>query len=393
LSLGYITRIETHAGRQEPRGQGLELRTDGHGAIRAKAGLLISTEARPQAQAHITDMAETTGRLSQSDELQDSLGQAALQATAQTAGDQDEVVKALKADSLSLKGQALKGQGATPSKGEFAEFQAPHLTIASPAGIQTTAQGNTHFSSTEHMALTSGGHTSVSTGKSWLVSAKNAVRLFAHKLGMKLVAAQGDIDITALKDSINLLAKLNITHTANRISIMAKEEVLINGGTSFTKWSAAGIEHGTQGVWKHQVGGSSVTGPKSAPGPTLPEPVTLAEVEIKHRLALNLNSHADGAQRFAHEPYELYKGGACIDQGMTDEAGGLVVEDHRLGTPAYRVKLKNDTWVEVNVNAELERTNALQQRANQGFRGVQGGGQGSSSYGHDDEAADDDIQA
>ncbi|MEB0014914.1 type VI secretion system Vgr family protein, partial [Glaciimonas sp. Gout2] len=59
LSLGHITRIEDHAGRKESRGQGFELRTDGHGAIRAKNGLLISTESRPNASRHITDLGET----------------------------------------------------------------------------------------------------------------------------------------------------------------------------------------------------------------------------------------------------------------------------------------------------------------------------------------------
>lgn len=63
LSLGHITRIEDNAGRKDERGEGFELRTDGHGAVRAKDGLLITTEARGNAAAHITDMGETVGRL------------------------------------------------------------------------------------------------------------------------------------------------------------------------------------------------------------------------------------------------------------------------------------------------------------------------------------------
>jgi type VI secretion system secreted protein VgrG len=55
LSLGHITRIEDHQGRKDPRGEGFELRTDGHGVVRAKDGLLISTEGRAKAQAHAKD--------------------------------------------------------------------------------------------------------------------------------------------------------------------------------------------------------------------------------------------------------------------------------------------------------------------------------------------------
>jgi len=38
LSLGHIGRIEDTAGRKDDRGQGFELRTDGHGALRAARG-------------------------------------------------------------------------------------------------------------------------------------------------------------------------------------------------------------------------------------------------------------------------------------------------------------------------------------------------------------------
>lgn len=46
LSLGYITRIAGHAGRQDERGKGFELRTNWWGAIRAGLGLLITTYCR-----------------------------------------------------------------------------------------------------------------------------------------------------------------------------------------------------------------------------------------------------------------------------------------------------------------------------------------------------------
>ncbi len=73
LSLGHIARIEDNAGRKEPRGEGFELRTDGHGVLRAKDGLLVTTEGRPNAQAHLTDMGETVARLTQGRDLHESL--------------------------------------------------------------------------------------------------------------------------------------------------------------------------------------------------------------------------------------------------------------------------------------------------------------------------------
>ncbi|CAN7544896.1 type VI secretion system Vgr family protein [Variovorax paradoxus] len=260
LSLGHIGRIDDVTGRRDDRGQGAELRTDGHGALRAGQGLLLSTEARPNAQGHITDMPETVARLTQGRDLHESLSQAAQAAKAHETGDQDEVAKALKAQN-----DAIKGSGGDKAHGLFPEFQEPHLTLASPAGIQTTTQGSTHIVSGEHTAITSGAHTSVATGNSFLVSAKNAVRLSAARAGIRMTAAKDDIDITAMKASINALAKLNIKMEANRITITARDEVLINGGSSYTRWNANGIESGTNGVWRAHAASHSMVGPKSLP--------------------------------------------------------------------------------------------------------------------------------
>ncbi|WP_309927396.1 type VI secretion system Vgr family protein [Variovorax paradoxus] len=260
LSLGHVGRLDDVTGRKDDRGQGAELRTDGHGALRAGQGLLLSTEARPNAQGHITDMAETTARLTQGRDLHESLGQAAQAAQAHEAGDQDEVARALKAQN-----DAIAGSGGDKAHGLFPEFQEPHLTLASPAGIQATTAGSTHLVSGEHTAITSGAHTSVAAGNSFLVSAKEAVRLSAAKAGIRVTAAKADIDITAMKASIHALAKLNIKMEANRITITARDEVLINGGSSYTRWSADGIESGTNGAWRAHAASHSMVGPKSLP--------------------------------------------------------------------------------------------------------------------------------
>ena len=270
LSLGHITRIEDNAGRKDPRGQGFELRTDGHGAIRAQDGLLITTEARRNAHAHILDSAETLARLTGSREQHESLSEAAQQAEAHRAGDQDEVAKALQAQN-----DAIKGRGGNHADGQFPELAQPHLVLASPAGIESTTAQSTHVASEQHNALTSGGHTSIAAGKSFLVSVKEAIRMFAYKAGIKVVAASADIDITALKNSIHLLAKLEITHSANRITITAKEEVLINGGTSFSRWNSQGIEHGTKGAWREHAAVHSLVGPKSLPVPEVKFPAAI----------------------------------------------------------------------------------------------------------------------
>jgi type VI secretion system secreted protein VgrG len=341
LSLGHINRIEDNAGRKDARGQGFELRTDGHGTVRAQQGLLLSTEGRPNARAHITDMAETLARMAQGQELHDSLSQVAQQAHAHQPGDQDQVAAALKAQV-----DAIKGHGGLPAQGEFPEFQAPHLTLASPAGIESSTQGSTHLMSVEHTAVTSGGHISLSAGKSLLVSVKEAVRMFAYKAGMKLVAAGADIGITALKDSINILAKLNITHTANRITITAKEEVVINGGTSFSRWNASGIVHGTSGKWVQHAAKHSFVPGKSEGTPGLPQTVQLApgQLDLHHQY---VNAEGSTKQGIRQGDYTVVDAGGGVHQGTLDDNGFASVAGLPMGmaTVSYG-KDPRDPWDE-----------------------------------------------
>jgi len=341
LSLGHINRIEDNAGRKDARGQGFELRTDGHGVVRAQQGLLLSTEGRPNARAHITDMAETVARMAQGRELHDSLSQTAQQAQAHQPGDQDQVVAALQAQV-----DAIKGQGGLPEQGEFPEFKAPHLLLASPAGIETSTQGSTHLMSVEHTALTSGGHASLSAGKSLLVSVKEAVRMFAYKAGMKLVAASADIDITALKDSVNILAKLNITHTANRITITAKEEVVINGGTSFSRWNASGIVHGTGGKWIQHAAHHSFVPGKSEGTPALPQPVKLqpGQLDLYHQY---VNREGSKKQGIRQGDYTVVDAEGGVHQGTLDGNGFASVAGLPMGmaTVSYG-KDPRDPWDE-----------------------------------------------
>lgn len=235
LVVGYNTRIDGHAGRASGRGTGWELATDAWGVLRANRGMLVTTEARTGASAPVKDLGETVQRLVQARELHDTLARAAIQAQAQDGQDQPAVI-----DALRKQGDEISGQGG----GDYPELSKPHLVIASPAGIEATTAGSTHISSAEHTALTGGGHVSVSSGSSLLATARNAIRLFAYKFGIRMISYAGDIDIKALQKNLNLLAKLDITQSANRITIRATEEVMLHGGDSYISLKSGKITVG-----------------------------------------------------------------------------------------------------------------------------------------------------
>jgi type VI secretion system secreted protein VgrG len=334
LSMGSVTRIENNKGRQEKRGFGYELRTDGHGAIRAKDGLFISTDPRPNAAKHITDLKETGEQLTKAQEQHQSMSEVAIEHGAHDKGvDQDLVNETLKEQN-----QQIKGTGeADPQAGTFPELNAPHLVLSSPVGIETSTPQSTHIWSGEHIALTSGDHTSLSVGKSLLASAVETIRFFVYKAGMRLIAAAGDIDIKALKDSVNVMAKLNITHNANKIIITAKEEVLIIGGGSYSKWNGGGIEHGTNGAWVEHAAAHLMPGPKSK-GTSLP-----GKQIGKGQLELNKVYKDDGdktVEKFATAAYQVIDALGAVKKGKLDKQGQAKVNGLAVG-PA-KVKIEKD---------------------------------------------------
>ncbi|ATP50053.1 type VI secretion system tip protein VgrG [Pseudomonas putida] len=242
LNLGYLTHPRHFGGK--PRGQGFELRTDTHGVVRAGGGLLLTTETRSRATEHHTDLVETAERLKVAQEYHTAFASEARDHLAQDGGDQDEVGEALKAQH-----DAIRGRGGNPEANRFPELADPQLVIASPTGIATTTRESTHIASGEHLGLSTGGHTSMAIGKRLLISASRGVRQFVQSMGWRLVAASGDIDLKALKDNINLLAKLKVSVTAERITLSAKEALVIQAGGSSTTYNAGGILHATAGQY------------------------------------------------------------------------------------------------------------------------------------------------
>ncbi|WP_211453596.1 type VI secretion system Vgr family protein [Collimonas antrihumi] len=275
LSLGNITRIEDNAGRKDPRGEGFELRTDGHGAIRAKDGLIITTEARNKAQSHIKDIDEPVQRLTQAREQQESQADLAQQHQAQENGvDQSDVCKAIKAQN-----DAIKGSGGDAKAGNFPELTEPHLVLASPAGIETTTPKSTHIASGEHIALTSGWHLSMAVGKSLYASIADKLSVFVHKLGIKLIAASGKVQIQAQNDDMELIAKkvMDIISATDWINLKARKGIRLQGGHS--EFVIGGDDDGiigrTPGVFHVWSADTQTFGPKSVPLalPTFPQSV------------------------------------------------------------------------------------------------------------------------
>jgi len=178
LSVGFIRRIFGNKGRQDARGKGFELRTDLWGVLRAARGLLITTEARPAAQSHAKDMGETVARLESAHRLHDDLTQIAQQSEAQDAdGHQSDLVRTIDAQN-----QQIRGTGATDDN-PSPELADSHLLMAGKAGVEVVTPETVHVAA-QQVAMTTDGHVGIASGRSFFVSVRDTVRMFAQRAGM-----------------------------------------------------------------------------------------------------------------------------------------------------------------------------------------------------------------
>ena len=237
LNLGHLVDSE-----KQQRGEGFELRTDSWGAIRAQKGIFISADSQTKAQGQVLEMTAIKRQLSDALSLAESLSNIL------------ETANIAPLDNCSQ--QTLLQQSVDT-------LQQPVIVAGAPAGIVLSSPQHIQFSSNQNQILTAGGNTEISALKRIALVAKKAVVVFAHEMGMKLVAAAGKIEIQAQTDGIDITAAkgLTITSTEDEILITAKKKITVQCGGSYLTIDPTKIEHGTQGDFKVKSADFDYAGP------------------------------------------------------------------------------------------------------------------------------------
>ncbi len=220
LNLGHLV----DSGRQQ-RGEGFELRTDDWGAIRAGKGIFISADEQGQAGGDVLDMSGALSVLTQAREVASGLRYAA------------EAARAELAD-VKLQTQLMEEK--------LAGLKASVLLLSAPSGIAQVTPSSVQLSAGENLIGTSGEDTDISVGKDLRVSVREKLSLFVHRMGMKLFAGAGKVEIQAQSDALDMLAQKDITIASqqNKVLISAKTELLLNCGGAFIRLKDGNIELG-----------------------------------------------------------------------------------------------------------------------------------------------------
>jgi len=230
LNLGHLVDSE-----RQKRGEGFELRTDSWGAIRAQKGMFISADGQTKAQGQVLEMQPAVSNLGDAREQMTSISEDAQKATANPADLQAQV-------------KLLEQQ--------LTELRKSVLLMSAPDGMALTSGQHLQLSASQNLIATAGKNADISVVKNLFVGVGNALSVFVRKLGIKLIANQGPVQVQAQNDLMELVARggLNITSTENEIHITANKRVVINGGGSYINLDANGIESATQGEYRTKAG-------------------------------------------------------------------------------------------------------------------------------------------
>ncbi|WNP34885.1 type VI secretion system tip protein VgrG [Enterobacter kobei] len=218
LNLGHLV----DSGKQQ-RGEGFELRTDSWGTLRAQKGIFISADGQPKAQGRVLEMQAAMSQLEQARSLVESLRSAAEAARAELADVQMQ--KALLSEAL-------------------IDLKKAALLVSAPEGIAQVTGKSLQQSAGDNIISTSGGNTDFSVLKKFTVAAGDAVSLYAQKLGMKLFAGRGRMEIQAQSDEMSLdaLKDIRISSSEGKLIISAKKEIVLTSGGGYIRIADGTVE-------------------------------------------------------------------------------------------------------------------------------------------------------
>jgi len=208
LNLGYLVNQKL-----EYRGEGYELRTSGYGVDRAGKGLHLTAYDRPAATGKQLDMQETIAQL-----------ESAL-ATA----------KALAASASSAKAEPADTDAQQQVKSDLDGLKEPGLLMSTPASAALVTGQGLQFAAKDNISAVAGKNTDWSVLRQFTVAAGEKISLFVQKLGIKIFAAKGPVEIQAQSDAMSLFADqdVSVSSVNGTVRISAKNELVLECGGAF----------------------------------------------------------------------------------------------------------------------------------------------------------------
>ncbi|WP_313170520.1 type VI secretion system Vgr family protein [Massilia oculi] len=267
LNLGWLTHPRKD-GKGEARGEGAELRSDLAVALRGAQGVLISAAARQNAGGKQLDRSELIGLAEALQGLQRQLAELASTHHADSTDD---------GELEQLIGYLKQWEAGSNTEKDGAGGQ-PVVALSAPAGVAMTSQDNIAIGAQTHIDVLSIGNTQLSVGRKLLARVSESISLFAHRLGIKLIAASGKLELQTHGDDIEVTS-------SKRIVLTATDEIVLQAPKVRIVAQGAHVDIGAGVITQQSSGEHTIKSSKFAhtgPGGGSPAAVTPPKSEAQH---------------------------------------------------------------------------------------------------------------
>ena len=307
LNLGWLTHPRSE-GKGEARGEGAELRSDHAVAVRGAKGVLISADARTQAGGKQLDRAELVGLMEVLQGVQRQLSE--LSSTHHADDTDDHELKQLLGHLKQWEAGSNTASGTADGGGQ------PVVALSAPAGMAMASQNNIALGAQTHVDVVSVGNTQFSIGKRLLARVSESISLFAHRLGIKLIAASGKLELQTHGDDIELTS-------AKRIVLTAADEIVLQAPKVRFVAQGAQVDIGGGAITQQSSGAHTIksstfahVGPGGGTPPGVELPVSTLKTDERFVLARRGSGRPHANQRYRIELDD----GRTIE-GVTDQNG------------------------------------------------------------------------
>ncbi len=242
LNLGNLSHPK-EGESSEGRGEGFELRTDHWGAVRAGAGLLLSTHKQENANSNHLNSNPAKRQLESSLNNNQALSEIAK-------NQQTDPLEAL--DGLKNFLDQIEQQD--QSKAET--FKQALMVLCAPNSIALSTHEDLYLSADRQINHSAADSIQFSTQKSLIAHAQDKVSLFAAQQGLKAIAAKGKVELQAQDNAIEAIARqqIKIISTEDQIEIISPKEIVLTAGGSQLKINGQGVFGTTGGKFECKAG-------------------------------------------------------------------------------------------------------------------------------------------
>jgi type VI secretion system secreted protein VgrG len=206
LNLGHMVD-----GDRKERGQGAELRTDEHVAVRGAKGVLVTAEAQPSATGQQLAMQDADDTFRQSEEILKSLNESAGAAQALLA--EVERQRSLVEENLT-------------------QLKKSVIVATAPDGMGLASGSDFQLAARKQLFVTAGEGLDIGVMKRIAIAAGEAISLFAAKFGIRIFASKGKVQVQAQSDELELMAlkKVTMSSSTDEITITASKGITLGDG-------------------------------------------------------------------------------------------------------------------------------------------------------------------